>query len=115
MTMADANYSEPPLFDSLDRAGAKLAVEMLEELEHRGQRAAATRADLCGLEAKYRHGRPQRDIVGEYLERARAAGSEAESSFTRLLSDFVSQCRGGGGVPDTENYRGTYLARRNRS
>jgi hypothetical protein len=112
---------EPRKFDPLNRAGVKLAVRMLEELESKEGYCATAEpyrpscAEECGLEAQYRAGRPQRDIVREYLDRAHAAGAEVESSFTRVVSDFVSQCRGGGGVPDTENYRRVYLSRRSRS
>jgi hypothetical protein len=72
-------------------------------------------AELCGLEAEYRRGLPQWNIVRVYLNRAQAAGAEVETSFLRVLSDFISQCRGGGGAPDTENYVRAYLSRRGRS
>lgn len=118
---AAADPGGAQLFDPLSSRGVKLAVEMLEELEHRGNQydpAAKnyrpSTAEACGLEARFRGGRPQRDIIREYLERAHAAGAEIEASFTRVLSDFVSQCRGCGGVPDTANYRRAYLRGRSR-
>jgi hypothetical protein len=108
MTMANRNAtptrkSAIPGIDPLDPAGVQLAVEMLDELSYEtGQQAF--------LERKYRHGKPQRDALGEYLQKARAAGPAVEEAFTRLLSDYIAECCQSN-VPDIERYRTAYLRR----
>ena len=53
-------------------AGHELAFEMFDELL--GEDGSGTPADAALLDRNYRHGRPYRDVVADYLERAHKAG-----------------------------------------
>jgi len=82
----------------VDRAGADLAVEMLDALESTDtpdNGSGLTEADYSQLENWARRGKPFRNIVAEYLKRAREAGPDVEAGFCAVLSDLVSQhCQG---------------------
>jgi hypothetical protein len=69
-------------------AGHELAFDMFDELL--GEDGSGTPADAALLDRNYRHSRPYRDIVADYLERARNAGPGVERGFTMILSDFVA-------------------------
>jgi hypothetical protein len=69
-------------------AGHELAFEMFDELL--GEDGSGTPADAALLDRNYRHGRPYRDVVADYLERAHKAGPEVERGFTMILSDLVA-------------------------
>jgi hypothetical protein len=73
----------------LDRAGVEIAVEMFEELNEETEDDTIGMNDLCCLQDWPRNGRPFRNIVSEYLERARAAGPAAEYAFTAVLTDLA--------------------------
>jgi hypothetical protein len=75
----------------VNREGVELAVEMLDELSavnDDGDYVGV--ADYACLEDWPRQGRPFRNIVLEYLLRARQAGDDVESGFCAVLSDYVS-------------------------
>jgi hypothetical protein len=76
---------------AVDQTGVELAVEMLDELEDpKADDECVALGDLCCLEDWPRHGRPFRNIVAEYLARARTAGPDVEAGFCAVLSDYVS-------------------------
>jgi len=83
---------------AIDQAGAELAVEMLDEVEDtKLDDGGVSPGDFCCLEDWPRHGRPFRNIVAEYLQRARAAGPDVEAAFCAVLSDYVDFGGPGGG------------------
>lgn len=64
---------------------------MLNELEDTDPREAINdfgEADRCCLEDWPREGQPFRNIVLEYLQRAREAGTDAEAGFCAVISDL---------------------------
>jgi hypothetical protein len=69
-------------------AGHELAFEMFEEFL--GEDGSASQGDQALLDPDYRHGRPYRDVISDYLERARKAGPDVERGFTMILSDLVA-------------------------
>ena len=107
MLSSDADPKDTwPGHASVNRAGVELAVEMLDSLESTAtpdNGSYITEADYSSLEDWPRHGHPFRNIMLEYLERARAAGPDVEAGFCALLSDYVSLCCAGS-VPEVDNY-----------
>jgi hypothetical protein len=69
-------------------AGHELAFDMFDELL--GEDGAGSDADQALLDPTYRHGWPYRDVVSDYLKRAREASPEIERGFTMILSDLVA-------------------------
>jgi hypothetical protein len=69
-------------------AGHELAFAMFDELL--SEDGSGSDADQALLEPDYRHGHPYRDIVADYLARARDAGTDVERGFTMILSDMVA-------------------------
>ena len=89
---------------AVDRAGAELAIEMLSELEDTDcDDDHHVTADYSCIADWPREGQPFRNIVAEYLQRAREAGPGVEAGFCAVLSDFVSTARAGS-VPYTDSY-----------
>ena len=89
---------------AVDRAGAELAIEMLSELEDTDcDDDHHVTADYSCIADWPREGQPFRNIVAEYLQRARAAGGDVEAGFCAVLGDYVSICCQGS-VPDAEGY-----------
>lgn len=84
-------------------AGHELAFDMFMELL--GEDGTGEDADQALLERDYRHGKPYRDIVADYLSRAREAGADVERGFTMLLSDLVATLMQSG-CPDAQYYEG---------
>jgi len=84
-------------------AGHELALDMFNELL--GEEGEGSNADQALLERDYRHGVPYRDIVSDYLRRAREAGADVERGFTMILSDLVATAMQGG-APDAWLYEG---------
>jgi hypothetical protein len=78
-----------PGFAALDRSGVAFAVKMFGELEKQTEDGIEV-SDMCCLENWPREGLPFRNIVGEYIERARRAGAAAEYAFTAVLSDLIA-------------------------
>jgi hypothetical protein len=74
----------------IDRAGVELAVQMLDEMTEKTDEQRIMVADMCSLDDWQREGLPFRNIVAEYLERARSLGPEAESGFCAVLSDMAA-------------------------
>jgi hypothetical protein len=71
--------------------GVALAINMLKELEQSKEIASGVRErDLCELEDWPRLGTPFRNIVAEYLKRAREAGLDIEAGFTAVLTDMIA-------------------------
>src|ERR1700693_1692703 len=68
-----------------------------------GEEGEGSPADQALLEPDYRHGMPYRDIVSDYLRRAREAGADVERGFTMILSDLVASVMQGG-APDAYGY-----------
>lgn len=91
----------------LEPRGVSLAVELLEELESLDADAEVNPHDLADLEDWPREGRPFRNIVLEYLQRAHQESPEAQASFCAVLSDFLSICCAGA-VPEAGRYRWLY-------
>ena len=77
---------------ALDRTGARLAFEMLCELEdfETTDQDGILASDRACLENWPRQGEAFRNVVLEYLHRADKAGSSAEAGFCAVLSDFVA-------------------------
>jgi hypothetical protein len=73
-------------------AGHELALDMFDELLGEDGNAA----DQALLDRDYRHGKPYRDTVADYLQRAREAGADVERGFTMVLSDLVATVMQGG-------------------
>jgi hypothetical protein len=89
---------------AVDRAGVELAIEMLVELEDiESDDEGVITADYGSLKDWPRLGRPFRNIVAEYLQRAQAAGADVEAGFCAVLSDYVSLVSVGS-IPDTGYY-----------
>jgi len=82
-------------------AGHELAFSMFDDLL--GEDGSGADGDAALLDREYRHGRPYRDIVADYLERARDAGPEVERGFTMILSDMVAAVMQGS-CPDAFYY-----------
>jgi hypothetical protein len=74
-------------------AGHELAIEMFDELTG----CPGDEADQAMLDGEYRRGLPYRDVLADYLKRAREAGVEVERGFTMILSDLVAQVMNGNG------------------
>ena len=93
-----------PGFASVDAAGARIARDMLAELECTDMDANdITPAEYCELGNWPRHGLPFRNVVAEYAAKAQAAGPEALAAFYAVLSDFIAiTCQGS--VPESGNY-----------
>jgi hypothetical protein len=91
----------------VSRRGVAIAVEMLTDLESNEDEQGAAAYDLACLEDWPREGRPFRNVVAEYLKRARDAGPEVEAGFLAVLSDTVSMVCGGS-VPSSERYDRLY-------
>ena len=76
--------------------GRRLAIDMLLEIRDE------LSVDECVLDANWRDGRPQSDVLVRYLKSVRSAGAAAEAGFVAVLTDFV------GSVfeftPDPEEY-----------
>ncbi len=85
-----------PGVHALDRAGERIARDMLEELERVDMDEHGTNpAEYCQLEDWVREGRPFRNIVAEYAAKAQAVSPEALAAFYAVLSDVVSRaCQG---------------------
>lgn len=95
---------------SVNREGVALAVEMLDQLAEgtpAEDGADVTVADYSSLEDWPRHGRPFRNVVVEYLTRAREAGSDVEAGFCAVLSDMAALVATGV-IPDIGNYAEMY-------
>lgn len=73
-------------------AGHELALDMFDELLGDDGNAA----DQALLDRDYRRGKPYRDIVSDYLQRAREAGADVERGFTMILSDMAATVMQGG-------------------
>jgi len=87
---ADAPDVWPGVAD-VNGQGVALAIDMLKELERNDRiDAGVYERDLCELEEWPRHGTPFRNIVAEYLKRAREAGPEVEAGFCAVLTDMVA-------------------------
>lgn len=91
-------------------AGHELAFEMFAELL--GEDGGAAPADQALLDPKYRHGRPYRDVVTDYLVRARAADPDVERGFTMILSDLVATVMQGGTSDACYQQYQSYMRRR---
>jgi hypothetical protein len=75
----------------VDRVGAELAIEMLTELQSEEQdEDGVLAADYLRIEDWPRQGRRYRPILIEYLDRARAAGSDAEAGFLAMVGHYLS-------------------------
>lgn len=91
-------------------AGHELAFEMFDELL--GEDGTGSGADQALLDPVYRHAQPYRDIVGEYLERARQAGPDVERGFSMILSDLVATVMQGGTSDACYGQYQAYMRRR---
>jgi len=61
--------------------GHQLAIDMMIELQvGTGEEENLDAGDCAELEPEYRHGVPYRNVVGEYLERARRTSSNGRPS-----------------------------------
>jgi hypothetical protein len=74
------------------RRGVVLAMELLEHADN----------ETCGMDDEFRPGRPQYDVVGAYLVRAKR-DPVTLAAFTAVLSDFISSVQDGG-IPDPDFY-----------
>jgi hypothetical protein len=74
--------------------GHELAMELFDELL--GEDGRGNEAGYALLDPKDRRRTPYRDIVFEYLQRAREGGAEVERGFTMILSDMVATLMQGG-------------------
>ncbi|HJS91648.1 MAG TPA: hypothetical protein VJ738_16900 [Steroidobacteraceae bacterium] len=92
----DVEYWEIwPGIHQVDKAGARLAQDMLAELETYDPTADVSVANRSCLEDWFRDGGPFRNIVAEYMATAQAAGPQALEGFCAVLSDFIAQaCTG---------------------
>lgn len=94
----------------VSRDGVELAVEMLEQLAEStpaDDGSGVTVADYSSLEDWPRQGRPFRNVVAEYLARAREGGSEVEAGFCAVLSDMAALVAARV-IPDIDNYADWY-------
>ena len=73
--------------------GVALAAQMLMDIESSDD----SEFDRFTIEGEYREpGKPQVNIVQEYIDRIRAAGNrEVEEGFTKVLTDFLACADGG--------------------
>ena len=69
--------------------GRKLAIAMLKEFRD------GTNEDASCCEAEFRHGQPQRDVLGPYLRTLREASPEVEAGFKIVMNDFLAACPSG--------------------
>jgi hypothetical protein len=94
----------------VNREGVELAFEMLFKLKNWEIVDPVSRVstvDLSQLENWPREGKPFRNVVHEYLARARQSGSAVEAGFCAVLSDFLSQLSAGT-CPSAETYKRLY-------
>lgn len=89
--------------------GVAIAIDMLKELEcNKEIGSGVCGRDLCELEDWPRLGTQFRNIVAEYLQRARDSGPDVEAGFCAVLTDMIApvlnciQRRGGGGGGQTQ-------------
>jgi hypothetical protein len=83
--------------------GVAIAVEMLTEFERNDEIGSGVHErDLCELEDWPRLGTPFRNIVAEYLKRARETGPDVEAGFCAVLTDMIAAVYNGF-VMRTEN------------
>jgi hypothetical protein len=113
--LVDEPYDFPeeiwPGRQSVNQAGAKLAVEMLLEL-HSGASddVGISARNYCDLGDWARQGRPFRNIIREFLHRAQLFGADAETGFCAVLTDFVAAFADPDSYPaDTDTYINAYL------
>lgn len=79
--------------------GRSLAIQLLHDLEENTGEFNPYSIDPKDRES----GKPQLDIVGQYLTAARSHGSAAEAGVTAVLSDFLASARAGC-IPDSAVY-----------
>lgn len=93
----------------IDQTGARLALQMLRCMENEDPENSdgVTVMDDCQLENWPRRGRPFRNLVAEYLEKARAAGPEAANGFYAVLTGYISETMMGC-PPDIEIFEQWY-------
>jgi hypothetical protein len=95
----------------LNRDGVALAHEMLVALQRIDvDDEGISLADYACLKDWPRQGRPHRNVLAEYLKKARDMGPDAEAAFCAVLSDFVAICCQGS-VPEVSWYAEQYKAR----
>jgi hypothetical protein len=96
-----------PGYAPIDRAGAEIALELLERLEDESasddEDDPAELAELANLENWARRGRPYRNLLAEYVKRARAVSPEAENAFLAVIGDLAALVMQGT-VPDAASY-----------
>jgi hypothetical protein len=92
----------------MDRAGVELAIEMLRVLEEGERDDGIAEGDYCCLEDWPRQGGPFRNIVVEYMARAREAGSGVENAFCAVITDYLALGSLGSGVRSAEFYADMY-------
>jgi hypothetical protein len=106
----DSPIATHPGVADVNREGVAIAFEMLCELESPeivDAESSVTTNDLSQLENWVRQGRPFRNVVHEYLARAREGGAAVEAGFCAVLSDLVSQVSAGS-IPSAENYESMF-------
>jgi hypothetical protein len=76
-----------PGIATVNRAGVELFAEMLALLEATDE--SPNLGELTCLENWSREGQPLHQVVTDYLQRARAMGTDVESGFCAALGDFI--------------------------
>lgn len=107
---ADVPAAIYPGVADVNREGVAIAFEMLCELESGAvvdPEAHIRIAELSELENWPREGKPFRNVVYEYLTRAKQSGPAVEAGFCAVLSDFVAQVLEGG-APSAHFYANLY-------
>lgn len=76
-----------------EKAGRALAVKLLEEIESNDLTM------LCDIDAQFREGRPQLNIVLKYLDEIAQATPAVRAGFASILTGYLAITTGGS-VPD---------------
>lgn len=84
--------------DYTERDGRELACQLLHEFES----LDTSERSVCAIEAEYRGGQPQLNLLLQYLDSIDSTGSrDLKAGFTSMLTGYLSICSEGG-VPDSQ-------------
>jgi hypothetical protein len=87
---------------TLDRKGARIALDLLIELDSIEDDGSCI-CDQTSIDHSPRQGRPFRNMVAEYAGKAQSVGPEALEAFYAILGDYIGSAVGGC-VPDIDVY-----------
>ena len=98
MNTAKMIVGEIPTCGFSERDGMELALQMFHEFES----LDTSEHSVCAIEAEYRGGQPQLNLLLKYLDSIDSTGSrDLKVGFTSMLTGYLAVCSEGG-VPDSQ-------------